>query len=490
MSLVNRVSLFFLAALGLVLIVYSLLFYGLVQRQLQQQFDQQLQSALHTLVAAVEVEEDDVKWEPSDHTIGMGIEDGLEDVRWTVYDEYGKIMDRSKNLLDNDPASQELLSFGREQHTDGNMAVSMGGWRVLQRRMAAVRPKAVELRDPQERGAVVVTVGRSPADLNANLRGVAMLVCLLPLAAWLIAAAAVRWFCATALAPVREMAAQARAMSGDNFNLRLPVAKTHDELADLGLAFNSLLDLLAEAFARQQRFTGDAAHQLRTPLTALLGQIDVALRRPREPEEYTRTLHVLREQTLDLQKVVEGLLYLARAGDDSKPLDIEQLDLHQWLPKFLAPWRQHARGADLQLDNAAQACLDTSPALLGQLLDNLVNNALKYSPAGSPVVVACSQQAGAVTLAVHDQGRGIAPEELKEVFKPFYRSELVRRAGVAGTGLGLPLAQRLASALGGELTCRSTLGRGSTFSVTFPARCSETQTPEKLADANQHAQHE
>jgi signal transduction histidine kinase len=131
----------------------------------------------------------------------------------------------------------------------------------------------------------------------------------------------------------------------------------------------------------------------------------------------------------------------------------------------------------LQFQIEGDACLDTSSPLLGQLLDNLIGNALKYSPPGSPIVVACARQEGRVAFSVSDQGVGIAPDELTEIFKPFYRAERARLSGAAGTGLGLPIAQRLAVALGGELACYSQVGRGTTFSFSLPARAGATSPP-------------
>ena len=138
--------------------------------------------------------------------------------------------------------------------------------------------------------------------------------------------------------------------------MRLPVAAGGDELADLGLAFNQLLGQLQQAFDRQRRFTADAAHQLRTPLTVLLGQIDVLLRRPRTPEEYCQTLGVLREQTVDLQQIVETLLFLARPDGDSAPPAVEPGDLAEWLTIHLERYQQNARRPQI----CSSAPLETS----------------------------------------------------------------------------------------------------------------------------------
>ncbi|WP_425616422.1 sensor histidine kinase [Anatilimnocola sp. NA78] len=476
MSLVNRVSAFFLLALALILAGYSAVFYALVSQQLHEQFDQQLHGALHMLAAAIEVEIDDVKFEPSDHTIHLGSEDGLEDIRWAIFDEAGLLVAKSENLKGVDQTDRHLLEYGKRLQQDDHDSRDLGDWRVLQQRLVAVQPKPKSERDPLERGELVVTVGRSPTDLNANLQMIGLQVTLLPLAAWLIAAIIGRLFVSAALRPVTTMASDARAMStaatsgGLIASERLPVADTRDELADLGLAFNTLLDQMFAALAQQQRFTGDAAHQLRTPLAALRGQIEVALRRPRSPEEHAQTLQVLLEQTVELQQIVEGLLFLARAEGQAALPETETIHLQHWLPEFLRRWQDHPRFADLRLETIPVASVVAPAGLLGQLVENLISNALKYSPANSPIEIEVRvREAERVILSVQDRGAGVPANERTAIFEPFYRSPAARQSGISGTGLGLAIAARIAKALRGELTCEPVDGPGSCFVLDLPA---------------------
>ena len=171
----------------------------------------------------------------------------------------------------------------------------------------------------------------------------------LSLGLWLLAALVGRRLCRRALRPVTEMVEAARSMSADEQDQRLPVAATGDELQELGDAFNGLLARLQEAFARQRRFTGDASHQLRTPLAAMLGQIEVALRRQRSPEDYRRVLSLVHDQAAHLNQMIEMLLFLSRADAESELPDLEALDLTSWIaaqrPRWaeLGPGRRRAR---------------------------------------------------------------------------------------------------------------------------------------------------
>jgi len=468
MTLVNRVLTFFLTALALVLIAYSTAFYGFVGYQLRQEFDQQLQSALATLVAAIEVEDDSAKWQPTEHAISPDTHDALEEVRWAVFDDTGMLVDHSPNISPELADDAHFLMIAR-QPAQKEASLDIDNWRFMQHSIQAAQQRDRDERDSDEYNGLVITVARSQAELDANLQRLALLVCLLPVGVWLVAAAVGRWFCARAVQPVLDMAAQVRAMSGNDFRRRLPATNSQDEVAGLGAAFNGLLDQLQQVFEQQRRFTGDAAHQLRTPLAVLLGQVDVALRRPRSTEEYQRTLALLRSETVELQQIVEALLFLARAEEDASLPDLQPLALDDWLPAYLRKWNEHPRHADLTLNVARDSRVLASSSLLSQLLDNLISNALKYSEPDTPVVLSARRNDAQVLLSVEDHGQGIAPEDRQAIFTPFFRSQAARQSGIAGTGLGLAIAARIANAMSGKLECESTPGVGSTFRLVLPA---------------------
>jgi signal transduction histidine kinase len=276
--------------------------------------------------------------------------------------------------------------------------------------------------------------------------------------------------CRRALAPVARMAAAARGMGAAGFGERLPVAPVKDELADLGNSFNGLLDRLHESFERQRRFTGEASHQLRTPLAAIMGQADVALRRDRPADDYRQALEAVRQQAGHLTKIVEALLFLARMEAEAGPPAAERLDLAVWLPEHLKVWAGNPRAADLHVEDptGGPTWVQVPPALLGELVNNLLDNALKYSQSGSPVAIRLGRESNAVTVAIEDNGSGIAADDLSGLFRPFYRSTDARRRGIPGVGLGLAIAARLAKAFGGDISVTSEPGRGSCFQVRLP----------------------
>jgi signal transduction histidine kinase len=316
---------------------------------------------------------------------------------------------------------------------------------------------------------LVLSAAIAESPTQSLLARLAITLCLLSGGLWCAAAVLGRWWCGRALAPLTEMAAAARHMSPAAWKDRLPNPGTVDELADLGMAFNDLLTRLEDAFDRQRRFTGDASHQLRTPLTAILGQIDVALRRQRTAEEYREVLSLVHRQAEHLCRIVESLLFLARADGENQLPSLETIDLAVWLPEYVKRWTDHARGADIHVETVEESLwVNAHSPLLEQLFDNLLDNAFKYSAPGTTVRVRMSQTGETAVCAIEDAGCGIASADLPRIFDPFFRSTDARSQGSNGIGLGLAVAKRIATALSGTMEVRSRRGEGSCFSLRLP----------------------
>jgi two-component system OmpR family sensor kinase len=477
MTLTTRLSVFFLAALAVVVAGFSLAVYLMAHRYLHRQVDDRLEAALDTLSAAAEVSSEGVEWEPEGHRITLGRDDGPDQVRWFVCDSQALAVDRSANSTDNDfvaDCARRMLDSASTPYE-----ASKGGqtWRMAQRRVPdpsiPITPDSnghnhSDNSDAHDKfhSGLALTTALSLEPIRLTLRNLAVALGALALAGWLLAAFVGRWVCRRALAPVTEMATAARGMGAADRHQRLPVAKRGDELEDLGRAFNDLLGRLDESFEQQRRFTGDASHQLRTPLTAMLGQIEVSLRRDRSPEEYKQTLSLIHGQAGQLSEIVESLLFLARADADAMLLQLDAVDFAAWLSEHAACWKGHPRFDDLRLmAPTKQVLVMAQSSLLGQLLDNLWDNACKYSEPGTPIAMRIEEERNAVALIVQDAGRGIAEEDLAHIFKPFYRSARERMRGAAGIGLGLAVAGRIATAVGGTLEAESKPGEGSRFTL-------------------------
>ncbi|MBA4192814.1 MAG: hypothetical protein C0467_33035 [Planctomycetaceae bacterium] len=167
------------------------------------------------------------------------------------------------------------------------------------------------------------------------------------------------------------------------------------------------------------------------------------------------------------------LLFLARADADARMPGLEEVHLTRWLSDLLAEsWSGHPRFANLQVEAPVNGSIMifAQPSLLGHALDNLLDNAFKYSDSGSPVCIEIVREPDAVVIVVEDRGRGIAAEDIDRVFDPFFRGSEVKRAGIGGVGLGLAVAARIVTAFGGRIGVKGRPGGGSRFVVRFPCQ--------------------
>jgi signal transduction histidine kinase len=231
-----------------------------------------------------------------------------------------------------------------------------------------------------------------------------------------------------------------------------------------------MLARLEAAFAEMQRFTADAAHELRTPLTALRGGIEVALRAERSPADYRQVLASSLEEVDQLIRLTEDLLLLsrstmglsaARQPVDLEPLCLEALELGVRLAK--------GKGVSVSMGATAPAPVQGDAGALRRAVLNLVDNAVKYTPAGGSVVVSLERSGERVAIIVEDTGIGIDPADAERIFEPFVRLDAGRSRDTGGSGLGLSIARSIVLAHRGTLEVESRAGGGSRFTIDLPA---------------------
>jgi len=312
---------------------------------------------------------------------------------------------------------------------------------------------------------VGMSLGRSRGALDRYLH---TLVVLIPLGVAL-AAVGGAIIARTALRPVDEMALAARRITAEDLDRRIVLRGTGDELDRLADTLNGMLARLATAFTEMRRFTADAAHELRTPLTALKGGIEVSLRAVRSPEEYRRVLVSSLEEVERLIRLAEDLLLLSRstAGLETSPalVDLEPLLLDVF---DVGVRLAHGTGVSVRVNDVSPATVRGDALALRRAVLDLVENAIKYTPAGGKVELALTSGDGHASLTVQDTGIGIAPADAERIFEPFVRLDRARARETGGTGLGLAIARAVVVAHGGTLAVESRPGAGSRFSVRLP----------------------
>ena len=273
-----------------------------------------------------------------------------------------------------------------------------------------------------------------------------------------------------ALSPVDKITGLARRISADHLDQRLNLPLPDDEIGRLARTFDEMIARLDNAFQRQRQFTADASHELRTPLTVMKGQIDVALQKERRPEDYRQVLQEVNDEVDRLIHLTGSLLTLTRADSGEIPLNFEKVpvaDVVGGAAEHLRPTALQ-KGIELLLvpGNSVTMCADEGLVL--QLLLNLLDNAIKYTPTGGQVTASWRLNGERAELWVRDTGIGIPDEHITLIFDRFYRVDKARSRSEGGVGLGLAISRWIAEVHGGSINVESAPGKGSTFTVVLP----------------------
>jgi two-component system, OmpR family, heavy metal sensor histidine kinase CusS len=279
------------------------------------------------------------------------------------------------------------------------------------------------------------------------------------------------WISRRALAPVDIITRTARSISIQSLSQRLDVPATGDELQRLSETWNDMLARLEAAVKRLSQFTADASHELRTPIALIRTTAELTLRRERPPETYREALRQVVAESERTSRLVEDLLHLARADAGLPALPLERVELTPLVRDVCRQGRVLAEARQLQIaaDVPDQPVyVDADDPSLRRLLMLLLDNAVKYTPAGGRITVSVGCDPAGATVAVRDTGIGIPDSALPHVFERFYRADESRNRDAGGAGLGLSIAKWIAERHHAKLEAESVMGQGSTFRIRFP----------------------
>lgn len=278
------------------------------------------------------------------------------------------------------------------------------------------------------------------------------------------------WVARKALSSVKILSMTAENISGPPFRTQLILNPPYREFKPLTKAFNAMLERIQKDFEGQRHFVDHAAHEMQTPLTVLQGNIEVTLQKARTVEEYREALLTNLEQVERLVTLSRSLLTLARFSGDRSAVQLVPLELEPVLQNLIDELTVLAEDQQISLTLKPQPV----PLVLGdsdrikQLLINLLDNAIRYTPPGGTVVVRLKMREHNVAIAVEDSGQGIDPKHLPHLFNRFYRTDSSRVRNSGGTGLGLPIVKEIAEAHHGTVTVQSEIGKGSVFTLFLP----------------------
>ncbi len=266
--------------------------------------------------------------------------------------------------------------------------------------------------------------------------------------------------------PLEDIATVARQITrADDLSRRVPYSNRTDEIGDLARAFNQTLERLERLFRTQQRLLADVSHELRTPLTSIRGNLDL-MRHMGEGD--SESLDVIQDELERMTRLVGDVLLLARADSGGLPLQRQPVELDNILFEVYRQVSVPQPKVKVELVEVDQVMVFGDPDRLKQLILNLTDNAIKYTPSGGNVSLSLSKKAGWSQIEITDTGIGIPAENLPHIFERFYRVDKARTRSQGGSGLGLSIAKWIAQAHGGAIRVTSNVGEGTSFIVTLP----------------------
>ncbi len=468
-SVRTRLTFWYVGVLAAVLGLSAFGVYGLFAQSLYDRAEAELRTVHQVAVTSLEKDAEE----------GDSIEISAETTVREVYNPPQRVMiyDRAGRLLaDNDPDYEPPPAPPRLDRLEPGEILLYTEPEAERDDDDDLQMVAAQLIKTAREGREFVIVASQPLEAVEDELGTIRSVFSSVIPAALVLAGVGGWFLARrSLAPAVAMSDEARRISAEDLERRLPVANPGDELGRLATNFNELLGRLHEAFSQQRQFMADASHELRTPLSVVGTAVEVTLEKEgRSESEYREALELVGEQNQRLARTVEDMFTLARADSGRYPLRREAFYLEETIDEAVRAARVlgERRGVVVSYDTFGEAPFVGDEDLIRQLVLNLLDNALKHTPRGGSVRAELARQNGGYAITVEDTGSGIPADARPHIFERFYRVDRARSRAATGSGsgagLGLPIARWIAEIHGGRLALSRSDERGTAFCVTLP----------------------
>jgi len=387
------------------------------------------------------------EWEEMEHA-----QIQLNPIFIEIVDMEGNSMDRSPNLNEN------YLSFSPEKSENKEAWTQKIGSREVRQRQIPLFNAG-----KQEGYLLLAKSFADTRELLDNLRNVLLLIYPLILISLYLT---MRYLAGKSIEPLEKISQKTNQITQENLNERISETGANDEIAQLSRSINNLLGRLEQALKREKQFTSDTSHELRTPLAVLRGTLEVLIRKPRTAEEYEQKVKTALGSIDRMSTMIDQLLALARV-ENGKNLVKEELELIAFLEELADQFSlEKQQKVVFQSLLSLPIYVRTNEKSLEMILGNLLENAVKYSQEEKEVFLRVGREKEAF-IEVVDLGCGIAPEQLDQIFDPFFRVQEALDHGIPGTGLGLAIVKKLAQESSIRLSVSSEKGKGSTFRLDF-----------------------
>ena len=274
-----------------------------------------------------------------------------------------------------------------------------------------------------------------------------------------------RFIAGSAISPVNRISSTAARITNENLDERIELPHHNDELLVLTKTINQLLDRLGNVILREKQFTADASHELRTPLSIIKGTLEVLIRKPREPQQYIEKITTVISEVDRISFLVDQLLELSKYENSGIFPKFRQVKISDVISESVTRLLPLLNQKKITIESGGNTELSVyaDPAMLDVIFENLISNAVKYSPEKSRIEIFVKTSDNKIILSVTDHGLGIPPEQIDRIFDRFYRIDESRNSKIAGKGLGLAIAKRLVDLQNMELSVKSELNKGTTF---------------------------
>lgn len=456
-SFSNRIALYFLSATAMLIAVIFVAIYFVVSGSVYRYLDEDLKAESSELQNGIVTFNDRIiianlkEWDEGEHN---QIEVNPTFVQIT--DTTGAILKQSPNLV------KEKLAIFPVYKTQTYFNIHLGKSSVRQ----VQTPITI---DRKIIGFLSVAIPLDDSLLVLkNLRMVLMFAFPLVL---LILYFIVVFIARKSIDPVYQLTQAAQKITRENLNQRIQLPKYKDEIYTLVNTINSLLDRLEDAVLREKQFTADASHELRTPLSSLKGTLEVLLRKQREPEQYIEKIQYGLSEVNRMTVLVEHLLLLARYEAGAIPVNLKNVQIEEMVHGMAVRLseRLDKNHISLKINIPPEIEIFSDPFMLEQILENLTTNAIKFSNRGDEVEIGYRNDHSQRILWVRDQGIGMTPQQIDQIFERFYRVDESRNFAVKGNGLGMAIVKRFADILKLKISISSQPGNGTVVEVLFPS---------------------
>ena len=337
----------------------------------------------------------------------------------------------------------------------------------------AVRLYASTIQSPFN-NQIVIVVGQVTTNITGTLATFRYVLLIAIVGVIVLAGLGGLFLAGRVLKPVEQITRTAQKIEESDLSQRITV-KNDDELGRLATTLNDMIERLEEAFNRQRQFTADASHELRTPLAIMQAEATLALSKERTEADYRKSLETISQESTYMSSVIGKLLFLARSDAGKEQLNFEDVDIKELLTGLSTNIEALAqdKGIKFSVDAQESLIVNGDKVKLRQLFINILENAVRYTPADGAVSVSLVKKDENALATVSDTGIGIPPEHLPHIFERFYRVDKARSKADGGVGLGLAIAQYIAESHKGTIEVESQVGKGTTFTVTIPLKITE-----------------